>query len=228
MTTSSPPIPPVQQEFCVLLRHFASVQARCSQHIFSQHTRIRQLEQERMRLRAALVLRDTRLHWMEEDMRQLQAMVPGLPRRKALLQRIDTLLQRVQELMREKLQWQQALSRPAATHASRAGTIPAPAPALAELDAAALAQSDHGALEAHLSEADLVICQTGCVSHNDYWRLHNHCKRTGKQCVLIEQPDALRIVRIQAIAGNTNSAAANARIPPEAERELSLIPGAMD
>ncbi|MEN5179391.1 DUF2325 domain-containing protein [Comamonas testosteroni] len=49
----------------------------------------------------------------------------------------------------------------------------------------------------NLHEADLVICQTGCISHGAFWRLANHCKRTGKTCVLVDQPDALRIVRIQ-------------------------------
>jgi hypothetical protein len=55
---------------------------------------------------------------------------------------------------------------------------------------------DLHALEASLAAADLVICQTGCLSHGDYWRLKDHCKRTGKTCVLVPQPQALRIVRI--------------------------------
>lgn len=46
-------------------------------------------------------------------------------------------------------------------------------------------------LETSLAAADLVICQTGCVSHGAYWRVQDHCQRTGKQCVLVEQPDAL-------------------------------------
>ena len=41
-----------------------------------------------------------------------------------------------------------------------------------------------------------MICQTGCLSHGEYWRVQDHCQRTGKTCVLVEQPDALRIVRI--------------------------------
>lgn len=49
-------------------------------------------------------------------------------------------------------------------------------------------------LEAGLAAADLVICQTGCVSHGAYWRVQDHCARTGKQCVLVEQPDALQQV----------------------------------
>jgi hypothetical protein len=42
----------------------------------------------------------------------------------------------------------------------------------------------------------LVICQTGCISHGEFWRVEDHCKRTGKTCVLVEQPGALRIARL--------------------------------
>ncbi|MBH1963114.1 MAG: DUF2325 domain-containing protein [Comamonadaceae bacterium] len=56
--------------------------------------------------------------------------------------------------------------------------------------------SDSDWLEDSLRGADLVVCQTGCISHGDYWRVKDHCKRTGKTCVLVEQPGALRIVRI--------------------------------
>lgn len=45
-------------------------------------------------------------------------------------------------------------------------------------------------LEANLAAADLVICQTGCISHNAYWRVKDHCKRTGKQCVFVDKPSA--------------------------------------
>lgn len=41
-------------------------------------------------------------------------------------------------------------------------------------------------LDSTLAAADLVICQTGCISHNAYWRVKDHCKRTGKQCVFVE------------------------------------------
>lgn len=43
-------------------------------------------------------------------------------------------------------------------------------------------------LDKTLAAADLVICQAGCVSHDAYWRVKDHCKRTGKQCVFVEQP----------------------------------------
>jgi len=54
---------------------------------------------------------------------------------------------------------------------------------------------DDAALEASLTAADMVICQTGCVSHDAYWRVQDHCKRTGKKCVLVEQAQALHFVR---------------------------------
>jgi hypothetical protein len=44
------------------------------------------------------------------------------------------------------------------------------------------------ALESSLAAADLVICQVACISHNAYWRVQDHCKRTGKTCVLVHSP----------------------------------------
>lgn len=43
-------------------------------------------------------------------------------------------------------------------------------------------------LDATLAAADLVICQTGCVSHNAYWRVKDYCKRTGKPCIFVDTP----------------------------------------
>ena len=43
-------------------------------------------------------------------------------------------------------------------------------------------------LQASVNAADLVICQTGCVSHNAYWRVKNYCKRTGKRCIFVDTP----------------------------------------
>lgn len=50
-------------------------------------------------------------------------------------------------------------------------------------------------LEHTLSSADLVVCQTGCVSHNAYWRVKDYCKRTGKQCVFVENPSISSLAR---------------------------------
>lgn len=59
---------------------------------------------------------------------------------------------------------------------------------------------DLDGLDASLAAADLVVCQTGCLSHGAYWRVQDHCKRTGKSCMLVEQPETLRIVRIHQLA----------------------------
>lgn len=50
-------------------------------------------------------------------------------------------------------------------------------------------------LDATLAAADLVICQSGCISHNAYWRVKDHCKRTGKQCVFVETPSRAALER---------------------------------
>jgi Uncharacterized protein conserved in bacteria (DUF2325) len=47
-----------------------------------------------------------------------------------------------------------------------------------------------GRLDHTLAAADLVICQTGCISHNAYWRVKSHCKRTGKECMYVDNPSA--------------------------------------
>ncbi len=59
-----------------------------------------------------------------------------------------------------------------------------------------------GPLEASLAAADLVICQAGCISHGAYWRVKEHCKRTGKRCVFVDRPSASGLARgLDALAG---------------------------
>lgn len=41
-------------------------------------------------------------------------------------------------------------------------------------------------IDGALAAADLVICQTGCISHNAYWRVKAQCKRSGKPCVFVK------------------------------------------
>ena len=50
-------------------------------------------------------------------------------------------------------------------------------------------------LNASLAAADLVICQTACISHNAYWRVKDFCKRTGKRCVFVENSSASSLIR---------------------------------
>ncbi|MFM2054312.1 MAG: hypothetical protein RL456_2349, partial [Pseudomonadota bacterium] len=44
-------------------------------------------------------------------------------------------------------------------------------------------------------------CQAGCVSHGAYWRVKDHCRRTGKPCVFVERPSASGLVRGLASVG---------------------------
>ena len=50
-------------------------------------------------------------------------------------------------------------------------------------------------IEASLRAADLVICQTGCLSHDACWRVQDHCRRTGKPCVMVGEPQPIHFVR---------------------------------
>lgn len=56
-------------------------------------------------------------------------------------------------------------------------------------------EDSHSVLDASLAAADLVICQTGCISHNAYWKVKDFCKRTGKRCVFVENPSTSSLVR---------------------------------
>ena len=46
-----------------------------------------------------------------------------------------------------------------------------------------------------MAAADWVICQTGCISHDQYWRVQDHFRSTGKTCVLMDKPLAAQPVQ---------------------------------
>ena len=163
----------LSQEFLALCRQLGEAQTRSSEVVAEQAAELERLQREVVRLRAAVIVRDTRLeqaHAALEDARQAQP--PGLPLRKEMARHIRMLAERVATLSRECLRWRlqaavQEVSEPAAH----------PMPAH---------QPPH-ALDESLAAADLVICQTGCISHDDYWRVQDHCRRTGKPCILVDQ-----------------------------------------
>jgi hypothetical protein len=159
-------------EHHTLLRQYARTQAQCTALLAGQAAEIESLHAQAMRQRAALIVRDTALAWARQDHAMLEASAPGLSRRAALTRKVENLMGRIQELMRERLHRQSPHIHDTAAHATQDIT------------------------EESLVAADLVICQTGCLSHGDYWRVQDHCKRTGKACVLVESPNALRIMRI--------------------------------
>ncbi len=189
------------REHRALIRDYGRVQARCSEQLREQAREIGRLQAQAMRLRAEVIVRETALAWAREDRAALEQAIPGLPRRVTLARRVDALLVRIQDLMRE---------RPRAER-RKAEEARAPAPAPVPAAEAAPAQDEPDALEASLRAADLVICQTGCLSHGAFWRVQDHCKRTGKACVMVEQPEALRIMRIDAEPGGGSLAHLKAR-----------------
>lgn len=213
----------LHREHAALLVAYGQAQARCSRLLSAQAQRIQCLEAEVFKLRAAVIQRDTALAWAREDRAALEGAIPGLPRRVALARRVAQLMERVQNLMRERLAWQDRAAQARAHPLDSAAepTVPAAVIAAATLreksvlcvgeDAMVLMltrkvvemaggrylghcggeSTDGDTLEASLVAADLVICQTGCVSHGAYWRVKDHCTRTGKQCVLVDKPEAL-------------------------------------
>lgn len=176
------------------MRQYARAQGRCSELLKHQQDEIDALKAAAVRLRATVIVRETQLAWLREDHRASDALMPTLHKRKAMSRRIDELLARIQSLMHERLRWQWRTaisSTPAAIDGER------PFIATAFQHTAGEWEEPESALrfEASVAAADLVICQTGCLSHGEYWRVQDHCRRTGKTCVMVEQPD-LRIVTI--------------------------------
>ncbi|WP_369812211.1 DUF2325 domain-containing protein [Janthinobacterium sp. SUN211] len=222
----------IAHEHRVLMGEYGRAQARCSAQLAAQAARIAQLEAELMRARAQVVIRDTRLALARDELAELAASVPGLPTRARLARRVEWLGERVQDLMREllRLQWlptpsvvpvpalQADVREKAVLYVSNysslelgqdAGGANVAQQAIEQAGGRFLHHAggddgadDAAALEAGLVAADLVICQTGCVSHDAYWRVHDHCKRTGKQCVLVDQPQAMHFVRKEALAAS--------------------------
>jgi hypothetical protein len=80
---------------------------------------------------------------------------------------------------------------------------------------------EHGPqrLQACLGAADWVICQAGCVSHDAYWRVKEHCKRTGTPCAFVAGPSASSLRR--ALADAVAKAAADS---PHAAAAATLGP----
>ena len=210
------------QEFLALCRQLGDAQQRCSAAMQAQARQIEALTAEVVRLRGAVIVRDTRLALARDELEQLRAASPGLPRRQAMARHIGLLAERITTLSRECLRWRQAAGQDAAASAPRQGDGAAllttassaqtpqmplmpPEPmepmephASGHLPPHAHAQAGEGDaigsadLDASLAAADLVICQTGCISHDDYWRVQDHCRRTGKPCILVDQPLAVR------------------------------------
>ncbi|MES2612954.1 MAG: DUF2325 domain-containing protein [Pseudomonadota bacterium] len=168
----------LSEEFLVLCRQLGEAQTRCSDALAQQVGELEQLRAQVVRLRAAVVLRDTRLAMAQDELQQLQAAQPGLKRRRDMARHISALAERITSLSRECLRWRLQAVAAAAVE-----------PGGAKLQEAVVeGPGATPALDSSLAAADLVICQTGCISHDEYWRVQDHCRRTGKPCILVDQP----------------------------------------
>ncbi|WP_219905229.1 DUF2325 domain-containing protein [Pseudothauera lacus] len=191
---------PVADEYRILVAQFAGVQRRCSELFSAQQSEIDRLQAEVMRLRGELIARDTALALAREERAALEAALPGLPRRVALARRVDSLMEKVHALMGELRAHTRPEARVVVGRLHRKAVL-CVGNEVAEIRAAQKMveraggefvlqpvsdEHDLDALEASLAAADLVICQTGCIGHDAYWRVQDHCRRTGKQCVLVD------------------------------------------
>lgn len=224
------------------LRHaYAALQDRYAR-VLADHAR----EQERLRAdltlaRRTLVMRETAVSFLREDLASLRATLPDLESREQLSARLeDTLLrlrdqERINSALRTELKEARAAGLAVEKHpaaADRYGasvgegprdTVESTVPGVLsertvlcvggrtgqvshyreviEGFGARYLHHDGGLetnlarLEASIAAADLVICQTGCISHNAYWRVKDSCKRTGKQCLFVENPSASTLSR---------------------------------
>ena len=160
--------------------------------VAEQAAELEWLQREVVRLRAAVIVRDTRLeqaHAALEHARQAQP--PGLPRRKEMARHIRMLAERVVTLSHECLRWR---LQAAVRNGSESAALPQNQAAVPAAHPMPEHQPPH-ALDESLAAADMVICQTGCVSHDAYWRVKEHCKRHGKRCVFIENPGSASLKR---------------------------------
>ena len=75
-----------------------------------------------------------------------------------------------------------------------------------------------------LLAVDLVICQTGCISHGGHWREDDHCRRLGRTCLQITHPEALPLAAstlASAIADMAGGKASSITHPPLMIRSIS-------
>ncbi len=167
------------REHRALLADYGQAQVRCSAQLRAQAHVVERLQAQVVRLRAEVIVRDSLLAWTRERPPEAPALLEddGAPGR---------------SLGREPQRTPQDREG-RALHEGPRGFPGTQADGLSEPQAA-----DAQAWEASLHAADLVICQTGCLGHDGFWRVHDHCTRTGKACVLVGQPEALRIMRLQA------------------------------
>ena len=172
--------------------------------LVEQAAEIERLRAEMMCMRGEMIVQRTALAFAEEERAALEAAAPGLPRRFELARRVDSLVARMQDLMRER-----GVSRAPARPRLLGGVLPGlsgksvlclgrseheveAARAMIERSGGAFtlhpppaSARDYGAFEACLAAADLVVCQISQVGLEACRRVQEYCLRAGKHCLLV-------------------------------------------
>ncbi|MEO6276573.1 DUF2325 domain-containing protein [Roseateles sp.] len=222
-------------EHHALARDYGEVQQRVTAWSQDRAREQQAWEQERMQLRAAQISLQTQLAQAQEQLQCWQAARPDLPEREALMERLAEQIERNQALQREASRLSARVPMvaepPKAAEpvepalvaepvrlehrvilcvGGRGGSVPQYRQAVEGCGAQFL-HHDGGdehkpaQLEPQLAAADLVICQTGCISHDAYWRVKDHCKRHGKRCVFVETPSRSAFERALAQAATASA-----------------------
>jgi len=215
-------------EHRALARDYAEVQQRVTAWSLERAREQQAWDRERMQQRAALIALQTQLAQTQEQLQQWQAARPDLPEREQLRERLAEQIERNQAMQREVTRLAsrapvtaEVLPVPAEPDlptlpvklerrvvlcvGGRGGSVPQYRQAVEGCGAQFL-HHDGGCehkpaqLEPQLAAADLVICQTGCISHDAYWRVKDHCKRHHKRCVFVETPSRTAFERALAQA----------------------------
>jgi len=221
-------------EHHALARVYAEVQQRVTAWSLERAREQQAWEQERMQLRAAQISLQTQLAGAQERLLHWQAARPDLPEREALRERLAEQAERNQALQRDlnrlstrapvvteivgpvPMPEEMAAEPVRLEHrvilcvGGRGGSVPQYRQAVEGCGAQFLHHdggSEHkpAQLEPQLAAADLVICQTGCISHDAYWRVKDHCKRHSKRCVFVETPSRSAFERALAQAAATEA-----------------------
>lgn len=216
-------------EHQALARDYAEVQQRVTAWSQERAREQQAFERQHMRQRAMLIALQTQLAQTQEQLQRWQAARPDLPEREQLRERLAEQVERNQTLQREinrlasrplvaaetagpAVEAAEAAAEPVKlVHrvvlcvGGRGGSVPQYRQAV-EVCGAQFLHHDGGSehkpaqLEPQLAAADLVICQTGCISHDAYWRVKDHCKRHGKRCVFVDTPSRTAFERALAEA----------------------------
>lgn len=153
-----------------------------------------------MRLRGEVMAATTSMSWLRDALSDLENEIPGLKKRRELALITQHQARRIVELECECSQWQRRFdaalgegSRKRERDEAPRPPIATPSPLTRDLAAAGWADAA-GMVPLVLTRtlaarlvSDAVLCQTGCISHQDYWRKDGECRRTGQACILENQ-----------------------------------------